>query len=360
MASEASTHAALMRFKKEDLQEVLRDQDIDVEGTKEELIQRILDSREAAVQDVPARRCEAQSARTAQNNASAKTPADDLDAEIAAAEKRLRLAQLNKQLRDLEAGSQQTHLPSLQHTQQRQPHTQQQQQPGQPQQSSDPLPGEWPATDVLSFLQAPRPEIGQRSSVHVSDFLNPQSKHDAALSSMKRILQAAASEGREPRIPSLAQWIVGNARVLMQMLREGRLLRTDTDGHVVIDDLLGYLRFNEQIGELLCQGHNSTRVMAYDADYRRQVAVGDNEAGEKLRWGEPSFFLASKHLMAPAQSTKSERQQMKVTAPTTAQGQAICLNYNSSKGCARQPCRYAHACKICLEAHSARDHPAKN
>jgi hypothetical protein len=124
-----------------------------------------------------------------------------------------------------------------------------------------------------------------------------------------------------------------------------------------MDELLGYLRFNEQIGELLCQGHSVQRVMAYDADYRRLMSAGINSWGQALRWGDADFFLASKHLMGPGQQQprpdKQQRQQVR-----TPQGQPVCLSFNGAKGCSRQQCKFAHVCRVCFEEHPASAHSA--
>ncbi|PAA60543.1 hypothetical protein BOX15_Mlig026183g2 [Macrostomum lignano] len=205
---------------------------------------------------------------------------------------------------------------------------------------------------------------GRRKALLIRDFLDGfEQEVVLANGSGGRITY----KSRKPNPDSItaAQYLVGNCRLMMQMIKDGALV-TSRNGTADTTDLMNYLRYSIQIGELFDAGFGLAQVNRFDEDYRtRQAETG-------MRWGKESFQLVAKHLIrtgTPAnhgvsKSLPQPRQQrfQKPIDPKslrTPDGEEICLHFNR-RGCFRSSCKFRHVCRICFEAHPEANHSTKN
>ena len=131
---------------------------------------------------------------------------------------------------------------------------------------------------------------------------------------------------------SPAQWISANARIMAELLRQGKLQQ---------HQIPLYLSYTAKIGDLALR-YAWQSVLAYDNEYRYL------QANMQFLWGLDAPHLAKTRL----------RERVKRTAASTSSAKSnsqkpICKNYNS-KGCTYTACTYRH---ICSEQGCGKSHP---
>ena len=119
-----------------------------------------------------------------------------------------------------------------------------------------------------------------------------------------------------------------------------------TDGRVDFSELVDHLRHNVCVGDLLDLDFDRAKVMRYDDECRMLQQDG-------ARWCAVSsdLGLVATHLMAPAKQVSLVAQRKRASPP-------VCFDFNSTAGCNRNRCRFAHQCRRCFQPHSeAAAHP---
>lgn len=129
---------------------------------------------------------------------------------------------------------------------------------------------------------------------------------------------------------SPAQWIGANARILAELLRQGRL-----QYHQVPQ----YLGYTAKIGDLALR-YSWLSVLFYDNEYRYL------QSQYQFDWGRDAPHLATTRLRERQTASSS-------SARPSKQGSPICRNYNS-KGCTYSNCSFRH---ICSEAGCGKPRP---
>uniref|UniRef100_A0A1I8ID48 SAP domain-containing protein n=1 Tax=Macrostomum lignano TaxID=282301 RepID=A0A1I8ID48_9PLAT len=205
----------------------------------------------------------------------------------------------------------------------------------------DQTPGEWhdlvgecilgQAGAATSHAQAP-------AVYRVVDFISERKRRQGSQS----VVGAAKPERLRhvsPESLSFGDFISGSCNLLVQMLRDGKLLRI-VDGRIDSSELIDHLRHNARIGDLLDLGFDRTKVMRYDDECRLLQHDG-------TRWSAVSadLGLVATHLMAPTKMINA-------TAPKKRTQPPVCFDFNSLSGCNRTHCRFAHQCRSSTELSS--------
>jgi hypothetical protein len=196
-------------------------------------------------------------------------------------------------------------------------------------------PGDVPATfaDLLTCLHAGSDKL-KTNALLIPDF-------------------ADKKMGKKPTIEtvSVGQWVMGNARIMLRLLDDDRLVKRSGSGSVDTSELRSYLAFNVHIGELLEAEHDWRAVVSYDNDMRIQ------QQAHNRQWDVTDLSLIVKHITAPRFSKKRSSSKSQKTRG----GQTICGLFNCEKSCTRSVCKFAHVCRICEGDHPAHQHrEAKN
>ncbi len=134
---------------------------------------------------------------------------------------------------------------------------------------------------------------------------------------------------------SPAQWIGANARIMADLLRQGRLLPHQVPL---------YLSYTAKIGDLALR-YSWLSVLSYDAEYR------DKQAQFQFDWGIDIPHLATTRLVErPVASGRTASAKPTKTS-------SVCKNFNT-KGCTWDGCTYRHVCSEpgCGKAHSRHSH----
>lgn len=173
--------------------------------------------------------------------------------------------------------------------------------------------------DFASDLGAPR----DSDSEQVLSELNGQS-----------IVVKSSSKKLKLENISPAQWIGANARIMAELLRQGKLQESQ---------VLNYLSYTAKIGDLALR-YSWLSVLYYDNEYRYL------QAQYNFEWGRDVPHLATTRLRE-RQSTNNP------SAKPSAKRNQICKNYNS-KGCSFTGCSYRHICSEsgCGKSHSQLNH----
>ena len=139
-----------------------------------------------------------------------------------------------------------------------------------------------------------------------------------------------------PEQVSLAQWIGANARIMAQLINDGRLSSTN--------DILDYLDYTAIFSDY-AQVNEVESLMLYDHEFRKK------QFRKSRSWGEDDLHLSNFYLQRRREVSRKPEKQRPSDRPARVvdqQGFEVCRNYNNF-GCYREYCRYSHVCAICKD-----------
>lgn len=167
---------------------------------------------------------------------------------------------------------------------------------------------------------------------YASDLGGPREASEQVLSEHDGQSIVVKSGSKKLKLDNIspAQWIGANARILAELLRQGRL-----QYHQVPQ----YLGYTAKIGDLALR-YSWLSVLFYDNEYRYL------QSQYQFDWGRDAPHLATTRLRERQTASSS-------SARPSKQGSPICRNYNS-KGCTYSNCSFRH---ICSEAGCGKPHP---
>jgi hypothetical protein len=265
--------------------------------------------------------------------------AGGLDAELLEQEKRIRLLRLKKEELALHADIEQQQM-QHQHRHHQLPRPQSRRAPA----VLNSRPGElFSAFNDLSELDREPVECQTQASseaaYRIPSFISARKQQEAGVSQTIDRSGRVTFKVKEAAIEalSLGDWIVGNANIMMQLVKDGKLVSCSADGQVDTSRLMDYLQYMARIGDMFDLGFEKSRVLRFDDDCRlRQARGGSWEA----TCGDIS--LVATYLMAPqkAAANSSGRQGRRNAA-------GVCFDFNKESGCHRDNCRFAHRCPRC-------------
>ena len=161
-----------------------------------------------------------------------------------------------------------------------------------------------------------------------------------------QLLLRTARQKPAPESVSLAQWIGANSRIMIKLIRDGKLGTNN--------DILSYLEYVSDFGDY-AQVNEISSLMVYDHEYRKKQARLDR------KWGEDDLHLVNFYL----QRRRDNQARFRGPSNTSTNrpprlldhtGIEICRNFNGG-GCFRTQCAYVHACIICKQkGHSRKSH----
>jgi hypothetical protein len=150
---------------------------------------------------------------------------------------------------------------------------------------------------------------------------------------------------------SMGDWVTGNAQIMLQMLRDGSLVKVSSDcrSRCCLDtsELEDYLHYVSRIGELFDLGFDRARVMRLDDECR----LDTSESSWRARCAD--LGLVAAHLMAPQRGMATRRGE---TPAQRRNDRGVCFDFNRETGCHRKACRFAHRCRRCGLDHSEVTH----
>ncbi len=134
---------------------------------------------------------------------------------------------------------------------------------------------------------------------------------------------------------SPAQWISANARIMADLLRQGKLQHNQVPF---------YLSYTAKVGDLALR-YTWLSVLYYDNEYRHL------QAQLQFHWGLDAPHLATTRL--------HDRTAASGPSAKPATKKPVCKNFNS-KGCTFSACSYRHICSEpgCGKAHPKHKHDA--
>jgi hypothetical protein len=197
------------------------------------------------------------------------------------------------------------------------------------------------SADLAELLARLHPDRNAQSRVShpgplsIPDFVDRKSQTDK-----KQHLEAI----------STGQYVMANARIMQQMLKDGKLVKLSDEGELDCSEVESYLRFTVHIGELIDGEYDWRVVLNYDNDMRKQ------QFEQERAWDTADLGLIIKHMTAPKNLRRTGGRRQQQRGSSTASGQPICGLFNSVKGCTRSSCSYAHVCRVCEGSHPACQH----
>jgi len=156
--------------------------------------------------------------------------------------------------------------------------------------------------------------------------------------------------GSKPKLDSITQmqYMEASLRILREMATK--------DGA----SLPGVLQYVGYLIKLANMGQRFQwkSVLKYDAEYRKAQAETGFPYGSDSSYMMQLFLrdrLPQEHYSAtkPSPNSGAQHPQMRYDPGT---GKPICGQYNSSKGCQLQRCKFAHVCRACFKSHSFINH----
>lgn len=151
-----------------------------------------------------------------------------------------------------------------------------------------------------------------------------------------------SSSGKKLKLENIspAQWISANARIMAELLCQGKLLT---------HQIPYYLSYTAKIGDLALR-YTWQSVLLYDNEYRHlQVQF-------KFDWGRDTPHLTTTYLREKQTSSNPSAKSQPNKASTS-----FCRNFNS-KGCSFTGCTYKHVCSEpgCGQPHPKTEHGKAN
>jgi len=145
-----------------------------------------------------------------------------------------------------------------------------------------------------------------------------------------------------PKKPQLAsvtpmQWSGANIRILMELLREGKLAQ---------QDIFDYLAYTVKIAEL-AEAYLWQSVLSFDRAYRQR------QAQMSFRWASDSPHLSQLHLR-PRQASTNNKPQTNPAAGANKPKSNICRMFNRGECPFGTQCKYRH---VCLAPNCQQSHP---
>ena len=183
----------------------------------------------------------------------------------------------------------------------------------------------------------------------ICDFVQCSVEEEVVLGGQGDQQIVVKSGPKKPKLESLtlSQWSVANLSILYKLVNENKLV-----GPALMD----YLSYTTKVYQLV-QPFSLVSVLLFDREYRKLQSTME------FRWGTDVQHLHTLFLQARSQPASQVSQQTKKGTTGQKPGRLgkereICRNFNSSKGCSFQNCKFQHICLLpgCSQKHPVQTH----
>ena len=187
----------------------------------------------------------------------------------------------------------------------------------------------------------------------ICDFVQCSVEEEVVLGGQGDQQIVVKSGPKKPKLESLtlSQWSVANLSILYKLVNENKLI-----GPALMD----YLLYTTKVYQLV-QRFSLVSVLLFDREYRKlQSSMG-------FRWSTDVQHFHMLFLQARSQPASQASQQTKKGTVGQKPGwlgkeKEICRNFNSSKGCSFQNCKFQHTCLLpgCSQKHPVQTHKGES